>query len=300
MHIRLATLAAALLLAAAPVLAQQDFSKVEIKTTRLSPTVSMLVGSGGNLAVSAGEDTVFLVDDQYAPLTPKILAAVQALSSKPVQFVLNTHWHGDHTGGNDNLGKAGVVIVAHENVRKRMGAEQFNEVFKSKTAPSPKAALPIVTFTGAMAFHLNGEDIRILHMPRAHTDGDSIVHFAGSDVVHMGDTFFNGMYPFIDGSTGGTIDGTIAACDQVLGMVTEQTKIIPGHGPLAAKADLKAYREMLSTVAARMRKAIAEGQSDEDIAKSGMLADLDDKWGKGFLKSADFLKVTVPTLRKAG
>jgi cyclase len=290
---------AALCAVAAPAFAQQDFSKVEIKPTKLSATVYMMEGAGGNLGVSAGDDNVFLVDSQYAPLTARIEAAIKAISSKPVQFVFNTHWHGDHTGGNENLGKTGSIIVAHENVRQRLAADQFIALFKQAVKASPKAALPVVTFTQSMSFHLNGEQIRVIHVPRAHTDGDSIVHFMGSDVVHMGDTYFNGMYPFIDAATGGSIDGTIAACDQVIAMTTDKTKIIPGHGPLAGRADLRNYREMLATVSTRVKKAIAEGKSDEDIAKSGLLADLDATWGKGFLKPEAFLGMVTAMLRKA-
>jgi cyclase len=284
---------------AIPVLAQ-DFSNVQIKTTRLSPTVSMMEGAGGNLAVSAGEDTVFLVDDQYAPVTPKIDAAIKAISAKPVRFVFNTHWHSDHTGGNENLGKAGAIIVAHENVRKRMSTEQFLEAFNAKTPASPKVALPVVTFTQSMSFHLNGEEIRVVHVPRAHTDGDSIVHFVGSDVVHMGDTFFNGLYPFIDGSTGGTLEGSLAAVDRVIAMTSDKTRIIPGHGPLGSRADLQAYRQMLSTVGARVKKAIGEGKSDDDIAKLGLTKDFDDQWGKGFLTPEQFVAILAGVVRKGG
>ena len=292
-----AGLAAALSVSA---FAQQDFSKVEIKTTRLSPTVSMMEGSGGNLAVSAGEDLVFLVDDQYAPLTPKIEAAVKALSDKPVRFVFNTHWHGDHTGGNENLGKAGAIIVAHDNVRKRMSTEQFLEAFNMRTPASPKVALPVVTFAQSMSFHLNGEEIRVVHVPRAHTDGDAIVHFVGGDIVHMGDTFFNGMYPFIDASTGGTVQGVLAAVDQVVAMTTDKTKIIPGHGPLASRADLQAYRQMLATVHGRVKKAVADGKSDAEIAQLGLTKDLDEKWGKGFLKPDMFVAIVAGIVRKGG
>ncbi len=226
----------------------QDMSKVEIKPTQLSKTVWMMEGAGGNLGVSAGEDMTFVVDDQFAPLSEKITAAVGKLSSRPVQFILNTHSHFDHTGGNENFGKAGAVIVAHENVRKRLSAEQVIEALKMKLPPAPKAALPVVTFTNDISFHLNGEDIRIFHVPRAHTDGDAIVHFTGSDVIHMGDTYFNGLYPFIDYSSAGRVEGMIAAADKVLGMAGEKTKIIPGHGPLSNKAELKAYRDMLATI----------------------------------------------------
>lgn len=253
-------LAAAAAVAATAAVAQQDFSKVEIQATKITETTWMLTGAGGNLGLSVGEDAVFLIDDQFAPLTPKINAAIAKITKQPVKFVLNTHWHYDHTGGNENFGRAGSIIVAHENVRKRMSTDQVIEFFNQPIKASPKAALPVVTFNGAMSFHINGEEIRGIHVPRAHTDGDSIVHFLGSDVVHMGDVYFNGYYPFIDTSAGGTIDGVIAACDQVLGIVTDRTRIIPGHGPLASKADLQGYRDMLATVSARIKKMIADGR----------------------------------------
>jgi cyclase len=295
----LATLAACLGFLALPAPAQQDYSKVEIKATRLGETVHMLQGAGGNIGVSAGADTVFIVDDQFAPLTPKIQAAVAKISPKPVQFVLNTHWHSDHTGGNENLGKTGAIIVAHDNVRSRMNSDQFIEFMKMKEAASPKVALPIVTFAASITFHLNGEEIRVMHVPHAHTDGDAIVHFTGSDVIHMGDVFFNGMYPFIDTSSGGSLEGTVAACDRALALVTDKTQVIPGHGPLGRRADLVAYRDMLNTVMTRMKAAIAEGKSDEDIVKSAPTRDLDEKWGKGFLKPDMFVSMLAAGMRKA-
>jgi glyoxylase-like metal-dependent hydrolase (beta-lactamase superfamily II) len=274
----------------------QDFSKVEIEATKVTDTVYMLTGSGGNLGLSVGEDAVFLIDDQFAPLTPKITAAIAKLTKQPVKFLLNTHWHYDHTGGNENFGKAGAIIVAHENVRKRMSTDQVIEFFKQPIKASPKAALPVVTFNGAVSFHLNGEEIRGIHVPRAHTDGDAIVHFLGSDVIHMGDVYFNGYYPFIDSSAGGTVDGVIAACDQVLGIATDRTKIIPGHGPLSNKAELKVYRDMLATLSGRIKKMIAEGRKLEEITASKVSADFDDKWGKGFIPPHKFAEMIAMNL----
>jgi len=214
---RLELLALCAALCGAPAAAQDpDFSKVEIKTEKLAATTYMLTGAGGNLGLSVGPDAVFLVDDQFAPLTPKIVAAVAKLSPKPVGFVINTHWHGDHTGGNENLGKTGALIVAHENVRKRMSSEQFIEFINMKVSAEPRDALPVVTFASDVTFHLNGDDILVRHVPRAHTDGDAIVHFRNSDVLHMGDIFFNMMYPFIDTSSGGTVDGVVAGADKGL------------------------------------------------------------------------------------
>ncbi|MEO5692956.1 MAG: MBL fold metallo-hydrolase [Usitatibacter sp.] len=276
----------------------QDFSKVEIKTTKLSDTVYFLAGAGGNIAVSAGADSVFVVDDQFAPLAPKITAAIAAISPKPIQFIFNTHWHGDHVGGNEAMGKAGAIIVAHENVRRRMSTDQFMAFMKTNVPASPKVALPIVTFNGSINFHLNGEDIRIVHAPQAHTDGDAMVYFAGSDILHMGDVYFNGFYPFIDAGSGGTIEGTIAACDMALGMVTDKSKIIPGHGPVSTRAELVAYRDMLRTIMGRVRSAINEGKSDEQIAAADLSKDLDEKWGKGFLKPAEFAGMVAAMMRR--
>ena len=282
--------------------AQQDvdYEKVEIKATRLSDTVWMMEGYGGNLGVSAGADTVFLVDDQFAPLTGKIQAAIAKVSAKPVQFLLNTHLHRDHTGGNENFARAGAVLVAQDNVRRRMSTDQFNEFTKTTRQASPKAALPIVTFASSMSFHVNGEEIRVAHAPRAHTDGDSIVHFTKSDVIHMGDVFFNGLYPFIDAASGGSVDGVIAACDQVMKTMGERTRIIPGHGPVAGRAELQAYRDMLATVSGRVRKAIAEGQSDEQISKAGLTREYDEKWGKGFFTPEQFAGALAAMLRRPG
>jgi len=289
------TLLGALALCAAaaslPALAQTDFSKIEVQTVKLTDTVYMLVGAGGNLGVSAGEDTVFVIDDQYAPMTEKIAAAIAKISAKPVQFVLNTHWHGDHTGGNENLGKAGSIIVAHENVRKRMSVEQFIEAFNMRTPPAPKVALPVITFASATTFHLNGDEIRAIHMPNAHTDGDTIVHFVRNDVIHMGDIYFNGMYPFIDSATGGSVEGVISACDKALAIASDKTRIIPGHGPLSNKGELKAYRDMLSAFSGRVRDMVRQGRKLEEITAANLNSEFDDKWGKGFIKGPKFVEM---------
>ena len=186
--------------------AQQNFEKVEIKTQKLTDSIYMLIGAGGNMGLSIGADGVFLIDDQFAPLTPKIEAAIKALTPKPVGFVINTHWHSDHTGGNVNLGKAGALIVAHDNVRKRLSSDQFIELLRAKEVPMAKEGLPVITFSQSVNFHLNGDDIAVFHVPNAHTDGDAIIHFRKANIVHMGDVFFNGFYPFIDFSSGGTPD----------------------------------------------------------------------------------------------
>jgi cyclase len=294
----LASLAAAIGLAGIPAAAQQDFSKVEIKSTKISDTTYMLTGAGGNIGLSVGEDAVFVVDDQFAPLTPRITAAIAQITPKPVKFVLNTHWHYDHTGGNENLGKAGALIVAHHNVRKRMSTDQVIDFLNLKTKPDPKDALPVVTFSADVTFHINGEEVRAIHMPAAHTDGDAVVHFTGSDVVHMGDIYFNGFYPFIDAESGGSADGVVAACDKVLAIATEKTRIIPGHGPLSNAAELKAYRDIVATVSARVKALVAQGKPLEEIKAAKVSADFDEKWGKGFIRPDRFAEMLARPLLK--
>lgn len=265
-------------------------SAVQIKTEVVAPGLHMLTGRGGNIAVSSGPDGVFLVDDQYAPLTDKIKAAVAAIDPRPVRFVLNTHWHGDHTGGNENLGNAGVLIVAHDNVRVRMSTDQFMARFNETVKASPAAALPVVTFNDTVTFHLNGLDIHAFHVEHAHTDGDAIVWFKGADAVHMGDVFFNGLWPFIDYGSGGSIEGVIAAIDQVLPKITDKTKVIPGHGPLASKAELKAFRDVLAQVESRLAALHAQRKTADEAVAAKPLADLDAKWGGGFFKTDDFVR----------
>ena len=278
--------------------AQQDFSKVEIRAEKLNDTTWMLVGAGGNIGLSVGEDAVFLIDDQFAPLAPKIKAAIARITPKPVQFVMNTHFHFDHTGGNEAFGKDGALIVAHDNVRKRMNSDQLISFIGARQPASSKVGLPVVTVAGSLNFHINGDEVHAFHVPNAHTDGDLIVHFRKSDVVHMGDVYFNGFYPFIDSSSGGTADGVIAAVDRVLALTTDSTKIIPGHGPLASKADLQAYRDLLATVTQRIRKLRSEGRSDVQIRDAKPAADFDARYGGGFIKPEQFVQMMLGAIAK--
>lgn len=287
-----------LVLAAGPAFAQQDFSKVEVTSQKLAEGVYMLQGAGGNIGLSIGEDSAFLVDDQYAPLTPRIVAAVKAVTDKPVKFVLNTHWHFDHSGGNENLGAAGALIVAHDNVRRRMSTEQFMAFFDMKVPAAPKLALPVVTFNDTVTFHINGDELHAFHVPPAHTDGDSVVHFRRADVIHTGDLFFNGFYPFIDVDSGGSIEGMIGAADRMLGMARDTTKIIPGHGPLATRADLKAYRDMLAGLRDAMKPLVDSGKTLEQATAARPFAAFDPKWGAGFIKPEQMVALVYKDLSR--
>lgn len=278
---------------------QQDMSAVEIKVEKIAPGVAVLFGEGGNIGVSYGEDATIIIDDQFAPLTPKIQAALKGLDPDPVRFVINTHWHFDHVGGNENFGKAGAVIVAHDNVRARMSTEQTSAFFKSKTPASPKAALPVVTFGQEMRIHHNGDTLRIVHAPNAHTDGDSIIWFAKANVVHMGDLFFNGLYPFIDTESGGSVQGMIAAADRVLAMVDDRTRIIPGHGPMASKADLKTYRDYLADITAKVQAGIKAGRTLEQIAASKPTAAYDAKYAGKFISPDQLVYFIHTSLTRA-
>ncbi len=285
-------------LAATPAAAQdQDFSKVEIRVEKLAPGVAVLFGAGGNIGVSYGEDGNVIVDDQFAPLTDKIAAAVRTLDPDPVRFVVNTHWHGDHTGGNENFGKRGAVIVAHDNVRQRMSTQQVMRSFNTTIPPSPKDALPVVTFGNGMTLHLNGDTLHLLHARNAHTDGDSLVHWIKSDVLHMGDTFFEEVsFPFIDLGSGGSIDGLIAATNQGLELAGPNTRIIPGHGPMARRADLLAYRDMLIDVRGKVAAGMSAGRTLAQIQATRPAA----RYGMpdGFIKPDQFVEAVYTSLRE--
>ena len=274
------------LLAVTVAAAQQDFSKVEIKVQKVAGTVYMLTGAGGNIGASVGEDGIVIVDDQYAPLADKIQAALKGITDKPVRFIINTHWHGDHTGGNEAFGKLGTLI-AQENVRKRL--ESGGKVLGNEIKPAPKDALPIITFDHDVTIHLNGEDIKALHFPSGHTDGDSVIYFTQSNVVHMGDDFFSGTFPFIDLDSGGSIKGLILAVDAVIAQSKPDTKFIPGHGPLATLDDLRAYGSMLRDCEGIVEDGIRHGKTLDQLKQEKVLARYD-KWGKGFISTDRFLE----------
>ena len=278
--------------------AAQDVGQAPITVRHVAGSVHMLSAAGGNIGISAGPDGVFLVDDEYAPLTDRVRAEIAKIDSAPIRFVLNTHWHSDHTGGNENLGRAGALIVAHDNARRRMTREQFIAFFNSRVPPSPAAALPVVTFSDSVTFHLNRDSIVVAHVRNAHTDGDAIVYFAKADVLHAGDTYFAGTYPFIDVGTGGTLEGMIAAADAMLGIAGERTRIIPGHGPVSTRAELAAYRAMLVAVRDTVAPMVRAGRTLAQIQASKPTAAFDATWGRGFVKPDQFVAIVVESYAK--
>ena len=294
--IRSAAAALAAVFIASPALAQSDMSSVEIKTTKVAEGVYMLEGAGGNIGLSTGADGAFVIDDQYAPLSAKILAAIKQQTDKPVAFVINTHWHGDHTGGNEALGAAGARIVAQENARKRL-QEGLTRADGHTTPPAPAGALPVITFSDRATFYWNGQDIEAFHPAPAHTDGDAIIVFRTTNVVHMGDIFFNGRYPFIDLESGGDLDGYIAAQEGALARIDDKTKVIPGHGPLANKADLKKSVEMLKSVRARIKALVDAGKTEDETVAAKPLADLDATWSWDFITGERMTRAAYRSLK---
>ena len=279
----LLTLAAALNTTAQ---AQQDFSKVEIKATPVSKNVYMLEGAGGNIGVSVGADGILIVDDQFAPLAAKIEAALQKLNPGKLKFVLNTHWHGDHTGGNAHFGRD-ASIVAHTNVRKRLLADNATK----------KEALPVITFDDTLSVHFNGEEIKVMHLPPGHTDGDSVILFTGANVVHLGDQFFAGKFPFIDLKSGGDVTGYVRNVGEVLKKISADAKVIPGHGPLATVEDLKVFYAMLVETTGLVQQAITAGKTLDQIKADGLPEKWKD-WGSGFIKTDAWLETCFKGLSK--
>jgi glyoxylase-like metal-dependent hydrolase (beta-lactamase superfamily II) len=286
---------AILVLSLFAVTSAQDLSEVEISTTQVSDNIYMLQGAGGNIGICVGDDGVFMIDDQFAPLNEKIMAAVSAVSDKPVKFLLNTHWHGDHTGGNEPFGKSGSVIVAHDNVRKYLTEDQFIEFFNMTTPASSKDGLPVVTFSDAVTFHFNNEEIYAYHVEPSHTDGDAVVHFKNANVVHAGDIYFNGTYPFIDIDHGGSINGMIRVGKRLLDIIGDETKIISGHGNLGDKADFEKYIKMLTTIRDRVRSLVDEGKTFEEVLAAKPSAEFDETYST-FINAEGFLSIVYKDL----
>ncbi len=268
-----------------------------VETVAVADGISMLKGRGGNVGVLVGDDGVLIIDDQYAPSSKDIIAAVGALSEQSIRMVVNTHWHGDHVGGNENMAKDGATIVAHENVHARMSSEQTIAAFGRKVPASPEIARPDVTYgDDGLTLHWGGQTIRVQHPKSAHTDGDSILVFEEANVLHLGDTFFNGTYPFIDASSGGSIDGMIAAAAKALEIAGPETKIIPGHGDLSNENELQAYHDMLVAVRGAIAKLVDAGKSIDEIVAAKPTAEWDEQWGGGFMKADMFTKIVAGTL----
>lgn len=297
MRIALTTVLLTAAAATAAAQPKQDFSKVQIKTQKVAEGVFLLEGAGGNLALSVGKDGAVLVDDQFAPLSAKIQAAARKVGAPKLKFVINTHWHSDHTGGNENLGKSGSVIIAHANVRRRLSTEQFIELLNRKVPAAPAGALPVVTFTSEVSLHLNGDTVHLLHLGPAHTDGDALVHFEKANVIHMGDTMMTVSYPFVDLGSGGRYSGFIAAAEKALALSDDKTVIIPGHGPATNKAGLTAWRDMLLAIRASVAKLAAEGKTLEQVIAAKPTAQWDAQWGQVFIKAEDLLKAVYAEVR---
>ncbi len=282
----------------------QDFSKVQIKVTKVSGNIYMLQGAGGNIAASVGEDGIVIVDDQYAPLADKIAAALKGIgvTDKPVRFIINTHYHGDHTGGNLPFANQGATVIAQDNVRKRLesggksGTGTSPEAINRDNKPAPKGALPIITFDHDVTVHLNGEDIRALHFPSGHTDGDSIIFFPKANVVHMGDDYVRYGFPFIDVLAGGSVQGMIAACQKAAAQLPPDVKVIPGHGDLSNLDEVRDYIKMLQDTSAVVQKAIDSGQSVDQMKQQKILAPWDKKYASKFITADIFIETLYNSL----
>ena len=266
-------------------------SEVKTMIVPVAEQIYMITGEGGNIGLFIGTDGTFLIDDQFAPLTDQIVSAIKSAGGEFPRFLINTHYHGDHTGGNENLGQGGTLIFSHHNVRERLSTGTFIAAFNMKREPLAKDGLPVVTFSEDITFHLNGNTIRAIHLPRAHTDGDSFIYFKEANVIHAGDIFFNGLYPFIDVDHGGSVKGMIKAVDDILSMADDKTKIIPGHGPLGDKSQLTGYRQMLETVYERLSKLKKEGKTVQEAVAAKPLADLEETWGDGIFKGDSWIEI---------
>ncbi len=275
--------------------AQPNFDQVQITSEKLSDNAYVLFGAGGNMGLVVGDQYAYLIDDQYAPLSEKILAAVGAITGKPLRYVVNTHWHGDHAGGNANMAAQGAVLIAHDNVRKRMGSVQWAGT-ERETRPSPFEALSRITYNDRMTIYPDpATSMHLLHVDPSHTDGDTYVYLPEQNIIHMGDNFVNG-YPFIDVASGGDIDGLIRNLNMALFIVNDQTKIIPGHGPVMGRSDLLEFRDMVLTIRTRVKQAKDAGKSLEEVRQMGLSSEWDASRGQGFINAERLLGAVYETV----
>lgn len=285
-----------------PSKAQDNLDTVEIRTVQVAENLYFLKGAGGNIGVFIGKEGTLMIDNQFAPLSNKINGAIKTLSPNDIRFLINTHIHGDHSGGNENFKKMGVTIVAHDNVMERMSHQQVNRTGNAVTPPRPEDAWPMISFSDKLNFYLNQEDIELLHVSPGHTDGDVVVHFKKANVFHMGDLFVTYGYPYIDYNNGGSIIGFVESLDSFLKLMDDNTKIIPGHGEICTKADVKQFRDRLAEFRDEVTAALKKGKKVEDIGNLPIASKYDETWGKGFVKGKDFtlqiaenIKATQPT-----
>ncbi|MBK7650126.1 MAG: MBL fold metallo-hydrolase [Flammeovirgaceae bacterium] len=277
-------------------MAQTNYDTVKIVPIKVTEQIYMLKGSGGNIGVLIGAEGTLMIDNQFAPLSNKINGAIKTLSPGEIKFALNTHVHGDHSGGNENFNRMGAVLVAHDNVRERMMKEQVNTSTNRTTPPRDKQAWPLITFADKINFHMNGEDVILHHFDKGHTDGDVIVQFKNANVVHTGDAFVRYGYPFIDLSNGGSINGFVNTLDKILALIDDNTKVIPGHGELATKADVKKVRDGVADIRDQVAAALKKGTKIENMASLGITDKYEKDWGKGFVKGKDFVLVVAESL----
>jgi len=276
--------------------AKDKVAKVTVTPVKITDHLYMLSGKGGNIGLFIGNDGTFLIDDQFAPLTEQIITVIKNVGGTHPKLLINTHYHPDHTGGNENLGEENTLIFSHDNVRKRLHDGYTIKAFNAEQSPFAPEGLPVVTFSKDITFHLNGEDVHAVFVPNAHTDGDSFIVFPKANVIHTGDVFFNGFYPFIDVEHGGSLQGMIAAADTILKLADDATRIIPGHGPLGDKAQLKHYRNMLATVLKRLKDLKATGKSANDAVTKKPLADLEKEWGDGHFKGDQWIQLIYSSI----
>ena len=269
---------------------------VEFETTKLSDSLYMLKGQGGNIAISSGADGVFIIDDQMAPTTKELLAEIKTISQQPIRFVINTHYHFDHVGGNEAVGDTGSVIVAHNNVRTRMTTAQWSNFMQMSVPAYPASALPDITFNDQTTLHFNGESATAYHIANAHTDGDAIIHFPDSNVIHMGDIWFNGLYPYVDLDAGGNIKGFKTAIAKAISLANQETKIIPGHGPLGGVDDLKAYAEFIAEATDNVAALITDDKDLQEIIALKPTAKWDETLGKAWIKPDQFVTMLYNSL----